>query len=72
MVELCLESFFFKHVQVVEQEEVAAFRSIYQITAVLGPAIAASLLFLGGYTAVFMCLSVLMVYGIYTSFQLES
>ncbi len=72
MVELCLESFFFKHVQVVEQEEVAAFRSIYQITAVLGPAIAASLLFLGSYTAVFMCLSVLMVYGIYTSFQLES
>lgn len=71
MVELCLESFFFKHVKVVEQEEVAAFRSIYQITAVVGPALAASLLFIGGYTTVFFFLSSLMLYGVYTSFLLE-
>ncbi len=71
MVELCLESFFFKHVTVVEQEEVAAFRSIYQITAVVGPALAASLLLLGGYTTVFLFLSMLMVYGVYVSFSLE-
>jgi hypothetical protein len=71
MVEVCLESYFFKHVKTTEQEEVAAFRAIYPGTAVLGALAASLVLTIGSYGLLFTLLSMLMVYGVFVSFHLE-
>jgi MFS family permease len=71
MSEVCLESYFFKHVKVAEQEEVAAFRALYPLTFIVGPLCASTLLLFGGYSAVFFALSMLMAVAVYVSFNLE-
>jgi MFS family permease len=72
IIEVCLESYFFKHVQGTDQEEVAAFRALYPLTFIIGPIAASILLAVGGFMALFLVLSMVMVYGVFVSYSLEA
>lgn len=71
MVELSIESYFFRHVSATSEEEVAAFRAVYPLAFLFGPISGSVVIYFGGYYLLFVLLAFTLVYGIYVANKFE-
>ena len=71
LVELSLESYFFKHIHASNEEAVAAFRALYPMSYLLGPITGSVLFYWGGYELLFFILVCMLLYGAKTAYTFE-
>ncbi len=70
-VQTMTETYFFKLVDGKDADLISAFRSMYPISSVIAPLLAAPILYFAGYKELYIMLALVSFFGIYFAFKIE-